>query len=74
LAGGWARDGAIQDQIDDTLKDAVALARTLLPTGEGSEHCDDCGETIPSKRRASIPGAGGYPSRHRARPSYLVLT
>ena len=56
MAGGWARDGAIQDQIDDTLKDAVALARTLLPTGEGSEHCDDCGETIPSKRRAAIPG------------------
>ena len=38
------------------MKDAVALARTLLPTGEGSEYCDDCGETIPLKRRAAIAG------------------
>ena len=56
MAGGWTRDGAIQDQIDDTVKDAVALARTLLPTGEGAEECDECGEAIPPKRRAAIPG------------------
>ena len=49
MAGGWARDGAVQEQIEDTVKDAVALARTLLPSGEGSEHCEDCGETIPPK-------------------------
>ena len=23
MAGGWTRDGAVQDQIDDTVKDAV---------------------------------------------------
>ncbi len=56
MAGGWARDGAVQEQIEDTVKDAVTLARTLLPTGEGSEYCDDCGETIPAKRRTAIPG------------------
>ena len=56
MAGGWTRDGAVQDQIDDTVKDAVSLARTLLPSGEGAEHCDDCGETIPAKRRAAIAG------------------
>jgi phage/conjugal plasmid C-4 type zinc finger TraR family protein len=56
VAGGWARDGAVQEQIEDTVKDAVALARNLLPSGEGSEHCEDCGETIPAKRRAAIPG------------------
>ncbi len=56
MAGGWARDGAVQDQIDDTLKDAVTLARNLLPSGEGSEHCEDCGETIPRKRREAIRG------------------
>jgi phage/conjugal plasmid C-4 type zinc finger TraR family protein len=56
VAGGWTRDGAVQDQIDDTVKDAVTLARTLLPQGEGSEECDDCGEAIPVRRREAIPG------------------
>jgi phage/conjugal plasmid C-4 type zinc finger TraR family protein len=56
VAGGWARDGAVQDQIDDTVKDAVSLARALLPSGEGAEECEDCGEPIPAKRRAAIPG------------------
>jgi hypothetical protein len=27
MAGGWTRDGAVQDQIDDTVKDAVSAAR-----------------------------------------------
>ena len=56
MAGGWARDGAVQDQIEDTVKDAISLARNLLPSGEGSEECDDCGEPIPQKRREAIPG------------------
>ena len=56
MAGGWTRDGAVQDQIDDTVKDGVTLARTLLPSGESAEHCDDCGEPIPPKRRAAIAG------------------
>ncbi|MDQ3144216.1 MAG: DksA/TraR family C4-type zinc finger protein [Pseudomonadota bacterium] len=56
MAGGWTRDGAVQDQIDDTVKDAVLLARTLLPSGEGAEECDDCGEDIPAKRRSAVPG------------------
>ena len=56
MAGGWTRDGAVQDQIDDTVKDAVELARALLPAGEGSEECDECGEPIPAGRRAAVPG------------------
>ena len=56
MAGGWTRDGAVQDQIDDTVKDAVLLARALMPAGEGAEECEDCGETIPAKRRAALPG------------------
>jgi phage/conjugal plasmid C-4 type zinc finger TraR family protein len=56
MAGGWTRDGAVQDQIDDTVRDAVTLARTLLPSGEGADECDECGEPIPAKRRAAIPG------------------
>lgn len=56
MAGGWTRDGAVQDQIDDTVKDAVLRARALTPAGDSAEDCDECGETIPPKRRAALPG------------------
>ena len=56
MAGGWARDGAVQDQIDDTVSDAVRAARTRMPSGESAEYCDVCGEEIPEKRRAALPG------------------
>lgn len=56
MANGWAPDGAVQDQIDDTVKDAVLRARTMMPAGESAEFCDDCGETIPERRREALPG------------------
>jgi phage/conjugal plasmid C-4 type zinc finger TraR family protein len=56
MAGGWTRDGAVQDQIDDTVKDAVLRARALTPSGASAEECDDCGEAIPARRRAALPG------------------
>ena len=56
MAGGWTRDGAVQDQIDDSVTDAVLRARALLPQGESAEDCDECGELIPKKRRAALPG------------------
>ena len=56
MAGGWTRDGAVQDQIDDTVKDAVLAARARLAAGEGTAECDDCGAAIPEKRRAALPG------------------
>jgi hypothetical protein len=43
MSNGWAPDGAVQDQIDDTVKDAVLRARIIMPAGEGSDECDDCG-------------------------------
>ena len=56
MAGGWTRDGAVQDQIDDTVKDGVLRARALAPSGESAEECDDCGEPIPARRREALPG------------------
>ena len=56
MAGGWARDGAVQDQIDDTVSDAVAAARARMARGPSAEFCDDCGEDIPEKRREAVPG------------------
>jgi hypothetical protein len=51
MAGGWTRDGAVEQQIEDTVKDAVLRARALTPSGESAEECDDCGEIIPKRRR-----------------------
>ena len=56
MAGGWTRDGAVQDQIDDTVKDAVLRARALTPAGDSAKDCDESGEPIPPKRRAALPG------------------
>ena len=56
MAGGWARDGAVEQQIEDSVKDAVAAARARMPAGEGETHCVECGEEIPARRRAALPG------------------
>lgn len=56
MAGGWTKDGAVQDQIDASVKDAVELARSRLPKGESLEHCEECGAEIPQARREAIPG------------------
>lgn len=53
---GWTRDGAAQDQIDDTVKDALLAARAAMPAGEGTEECVECGELIPEARRRALPG------------------
>ena len=57
MAGGWSRDGAVQDQIDDTVTDAVLAARARMQLGEGATHCHECGEEIPEGRRRALPGA-----------------
>lgn len=56
MAGGWTRDGAVQDQIDDSVADAVAGARAKLPSGESEPRCVECGEEIPEARRRALPG------------------
>lgn len=56
MAGGWTRDGAVQDQIDDSISDAIQSARASMPAGESETHCVACGEPIPERRRAALPG------------------
>lgn len=34
----------------------VAMARTMIPKGPTSVHCQDCGDTIPEARRQAQPG------------------
>ena len=57
MAGGWTRDGAVQDQIDDTVSDAVSAARRRIPKDAVSaEECVECGDPIPERRRQALPG------------------
>lgn len=56
MAGGWAADGAVQDQIDASIADAVAKARAQLARGPSLSHCAECGEPIPEARRKAVLG------------------
>jgi phage/conjugal plasmid C-4 type zinc finger TraR family protein len=56
MAGGFAKDGAVQEQIDATVEDAIKRARSELPHGESLTHCEECGSEIPLARRAAVPG------------------
>ncbi|MEO8018590.1 MAG: DksA/TraR family C4-type zinc finger protein [Pseudomonadota bacterium] len=56
MATGWAKEGAVQDQIDATVKDAIKRATSRLPTGPSLESCAECGAAIPKARRDAIPG------------------
>ena len=55
MASGWARDGAVQDQIDVSVEDAVKLARSRLVTGESLTRWEQCDCGIPQERRKAIP-------------------
>src|SRR5208337_4100477 len=43
MATGWAGDGAVQDQIDATVKDGILRAKSRLPQGPSLTHCAECG-------------------------------
>ncbi len=56
MAGGWSRDGAVQDQIDASVEDAVKLARSRMSHGESLTLCEECEAAIPEARRKAVPG------------------
>jgi len=56
MATGWAGDGAVQDQIDATVDDAVKRARSRLQHGPGLTHCEECDAPVPEARRKAVPG------------------
>jgi phage/conjugal plasmid C-4 type zinc finger TraR family protein len=56
MATGWAGDGAVQDQIDATVKDGIKRAQSRLPQGTALTHCANCAAEIPEARRSAIPG------------------
>jgi len=56
MAGGFAKDGAVQEQIDATIEDAVKRVRGALPRGESLASCEECAAEIPAARRKAVPG------------------
>jgi len=56
MATGWAGDGAVQDQIDATVKDGISRVQSRLPQGPALAHCAECGNEIPEARRNAVPG------------------
>jgi phage/conjugal plasmid C-4 type zinc finger TraR family protein len=56
MATGWAAEGAVQEQIDATVKDGILRAKNQLPKGPSLLHCAECGNEIPEARRAAVPG------------------
>lgn len=56
MAVGWAKDNAVQEQIDASVADAVAEARARLPAGPSRSHCENCDTPIPRARQTALPG------------------
>jgi phage/conjugal plasmid C-4 type zinc finger TraR family protein len=57
MANGWAGDGAVQEQIDATVKDGIRRAQSRLAAGPSLTHCEHCSAEIPEARRQALPGA-----------------
>ncbi|WCR10106.1 DksA/TraR family C4-type zinc finger protein [Paracoccus stylophorae] len=59
MAGGWARDDAVNEQIEISTAEAIARARqraartAAIPS---AEFCAECDDPIPQARRDAIPG------------------
>ena len=57
MAGGWAKDGAVSEQIEASISDELArMQARKAPVGESLTHCAECEEPIPEARRKAIPG------------------
>lgn len=58
MAGGWAREGAVNEQIEASIEDELArmklqVRRSSVPS---RSHCAECAEPIPEARGRAIPG------------------
>ncbi len=57
MAGGWARDGAVNEQIDASIEDELKrMQARRQPEGESLSRCAECDEPISEARRTAIPG------------------
>ena len=57
MARGWAKDGAVSEQIEASINDKMArmLARKV-PLGASLSNCAECEEPISEQRRLAVVG------------------
>lgn len=58
MAGGWAKDGAVHEQIEASIQDELARLKRPGNDRPSRETCVDCEEPIPEARRIAVPGVG----------------
>jgi phage/conjugal plasmid C-4 type zinc finger TraR family protein len=57
MAGGWAQDGAVNEQIEASIADELARMKARKgPMGDSLTYCAECEEEIPQARRDAVPG------------------
>lgn len=57
MAGGWTRDGAVEEQIEASIADELARMKARkTPVGDSLSHCAEYEEEIPKARRVALPG------------------
>jgi RNA polymerase-binding transcription factor DksA len=56
MAGGWSRDGAVQDQIDASVEDGINRVRSKLSEGKSLKRCEECDAKIPVARQKAVAG------------------
>ena len=62
MAGGWARDGAVSEQIEASIADELQRMKSRRAAiGDSFARCADCDEPIPDARRGRNPRREALP-------------
>ena len=57
MAGGWAKDGAVSEQIEASIAEELnRMKARAQPVGESFRYCAECDEEIPEARQQALPG------------------
>ncbi len=56
MAVGWARDGAVAEQIEASINDELARMKAQVSSKESLTHCIECDEAISERRRKAVVG------------------
>ncbi len=77
MANGWALEGAVQNQIEDSVKDALATARARMPAGSGRADCEGRWRANPAgtpRSSARCPDMRGLPVWPRQAPGFFLAS
>ena len=73
MATGWAHEGAVLDQIEDTITDGVLTAAPECWSARARSIASNAARTSPEARRKALPGARTCVSCQSGRDSRIVL-